>query len=106
MMLDAILTAVSKEVDEELVRAREFHNPVFASNHEAYAVIKEELEEAECEHAHFKTLVSEFWTAVKCDDDALSQELLLEMWQIAERAAAEWIQVAAMCRKAMASVRE
>lgn len=57
----------------ELVRARNKHGKKFSSAHEAYAIIKEELDE--------------FWDGVK--KDVVSYHLLDEL-----------VQIAAMCQRA------
>lgn len=94
---------ITKAIEAELTSANEKYPP-FASLHEAYAVIKEELEEVEDE---FKTAGNQLdlaWSSIKNDDDnALSNFALLGMTAI--RLAMEACQVAAMCNKADQSLR-
>lgn len=70
------------------------------SSHESYAVIKEEFEEAKEKQEDFESLFNRYWTRVKNNMDEAGA--LSELRSIAEHAAAEWIQVAAMCYKATA----
>lgn len=68
------------------------------SDHESYAIILEEYEEAHHETNMFEWNMRSFWNAVKANTVTNCQ--LQQMQKIAEKAAAEWIQVAAMCYKA------
>lgn len=68
------------------------------SPHESYAVILEEYEEALAEAQSFEKNLRGFWNGVKANTSTNCQ--LQQMQRIAEKAAAEWIQVAAMCYKA------
>lgn len=69
------------------------------SDHESYAVILEEFQEAQFQSDCFKDRFNRFWELVKANDkDALIPLTIAR--EFAEHAAAEWIQVAAMCYKA------
>lgn len=69
------------------------------SAHESYAVIKEEYEEAIEQGETFAAQLEYFWEEVKTNN-AHKLQRLTTMCDFAEHAAAEWIQVAAMCYKA------
>jgi hypothetical protein len=91
-------------VATELTSANEKHPP-FASLHEAYAVIKEELEEAECELEKACDCLECAWECIKQDnaEDALKHLGWLRIR--AKHLAMEACQVAAMCDKAEQSLR-
>lgn len=91
-------------VATELTSANEKHPP-FASLHEAYAVIKEELEEAEYELGEACDSLEGAWECIKQDnaEDALKHLGLLGIR--AKRLAMEACQVVAMCDKAEQSLR-
>ncbi len=92
------LSEIQKLVNEELKEANKKY-PLFASNHEAYAVIKEEIEECEDDMREMQMVLSYFWSKTKRDKN--SDDLISGMKKIAMHAAAEAIQVAAMCDKAL-----
>ena len=87
--MQELLNEIEQAVKNELARANR-KNPLFNSPHEAYAVIKEEAEEAEYECALIKDVLSQFWSYVKCDGGAFipsgykSDGMALEL-HIAER---------------------
>lgn len=84
----------------ELMDANQ-HNPLFADNHHAYAVIKEELEETKEEIAVIEETMEKFWRNVRNDEKPVRN--LVTMREAAINAAVEAIQVAAMCQKACES---
>lgn len=83
-------------VKMELTAANEKHPP-FASQHEGYAVIKEEIEETEEALEKLNRCLEYAWEKIKKDFDAKEQIELCEGF--AAWAACELIQVAAMCEK-------
>ena len=101
-----IRSDVEKLVKKELDSANQ-RFPMFRSDHEGYAVIKEEYEEAECELAYIKDRVAGLWNSVKHD---LSAEWITEInATIMNRSvnlACEAIQVAAMAQKFINSQKE
>lgn len=95
-MMIKLLEKVKTLTDEELKLANEQH-PLFASNHEGSAVIREEVEEAEDEMTKIRYYNGLLWNDikenenVKDDADAIRKHAIL--------CACECIQVAAMCEK-------
>ena len=60
---------------EELEKGTKHHGP-HTSTHQAYGVLKEEVEESEAEIADFSYALSLLWEAVKADDySAMKNEL-------------------------------
>lgn len=93
-LLDEIQISVLREYN----RAAEKFGKANNSPHESYAVILEEFEEAQNEAHMFEWNQRDWWNAIKANTATKCQ--LQQMQGIAEKAAAEWIQVAAMCYKA------
>ncbi|MDE6020537.1 MAG: hypothetical protein K2H01_06050 [Ruminococcus sp.] len=94
---------ISDAVEAELVAANEKYPP-FASLHEAYAVVKEEFEEAKVEIDEYKKLMDDFWNCIKDDDIRGALELTAKMKHTGIRLAMEASQMAAMAIKAEQSI--
>ena len=96
--MQELIDKVQELVAFELARANTIHPPRFNSMHEAYAVILEEIEEAEeaIKKVEWKKVLA--WDCIKEDIDPTG--FFEQMEVIAINAAAEIIQTAAMCRKA------
>lgn len=95
-----LLNEVQAAVSSEYERASDKFGKVNNSPHESYAVILEEFEEAIFEGECFKNRFQSFWAHIKENDPEATQKVLPLLKEFAEHAAAEWIQVAAMCYKA------
>ncbi len=92
---------VSRAISEELEVART-HGKKFSTNHEAYAVLKEEIEETRSELEMAENYLIFFWNLVK--KDAYPKELrdkIEVIYESAKNAAKEALQVCAVCRKAL-----
>ncbi len=87
-------------IEEELAEANKNY-PLFSSPHEAYGVIKEELEEVHEELVACKGLLDDIWHRIR--NDWGTEELLKMTEAHAIYTIQEAIQVAAMCRKALNS---
>lgn len=83
---------------EELKEANKKY-PLFHSDHEAYAVILEEFEECSEEVSGMSLLIAKMWEKIRDNDEIDST--MTEIKYHALHAAAEAIQVAAMCYKAV-----
>ena len=92
------LSKIQELVDEELKEANKKY-PLFSSDHEAYAVIKEEYEECRDELSDMASWISRMWEKIKIDEENGSEFAFIKNHAL--YAAAEAIQVAAMCDKAM-----
>jgi hypothetical protein len=99
-LFSAVDTAVRSEYD----RAARIHGSAHRSAHEAYAVILEEFQEAVEEQDRFRGRMDIMWKTVRRNGNIIpdADKLLL----IAINAAMEWVQVAAMCHKAMVKKEE
>lgn len=97
------LAEIERLAEKELKAANKIHPP-FASQHEAFAVIVEEIEELCDESNKLQTIQSQMWKRVRADE---SMEIHLDdAERCAIAAAQEAIQVAAMCKKARGLYRE
>lgn len=97
---------IEKLINDELRSANEKF-PLFSSWHEAYAVILEEVEEAQEEVAVMKEVELEsFWSCIrdKKAPDRMKLKKIGEIRGFAVRGIEELIQVAAMCDKAVMSL--
>lgn len=90
-------------VEEELAAAMEEH-PLFASAHEGYAVLLEEVEEAEVELKNSQNSLRLLWSGVKHDNPETVKLAANHAKYAAINLAAEAIQVAAMALKLLASL--
>lgn len=104
--MDKLLTDIRALVDEEYARASAKFGPVNHSAHESYAVLLEEVEEAKDEPEALDEYLKKFWEAVK-GDDLMAQKIKLRFVRTcATNAAAEYVQVAAMAKKALLSLED
>ena len=97
--VENLLAEVQTIVCNEYQHATEKFGLAHSSQHESFAVILEEMDEAIEQTELFRGEFKYFWEDVKrnkCDE---ASDRLLTMRMFAEQAAAEWIQVAAMCKK-------
>lgn len=85
----------------ELENANKLHPP-FASMHEGYAVMLEEVEEAEEAFAELKRDMRQMWDHIKGDSPEGVEQYAWFVRHEAESLCREAIQVAAMARKLVA----
>lgn len=91
-----LIKSIEPLVQEELNRANAKF-PQFASPHEGWAVIKEEVEEAENELENVKWELEDAWKRIKDELEPIRRIKLVREFAIC--LAAEAIQVAAMAQK-------
>ena len=85
-------------VDKELQAALEEYG-LFASKHEAYAVILEEADEAKEELETLEMCLKNLWEAIKENDTVQIPLCVHDVKRVAIDLVCEAIQIAAMCRK-------
>ena len=83
-------------VDKELASANE-RFPQFHSQHEGYAVIKEEADELKEYTDLINNRMIYLWARVRFNNSC--EEIVLRIYDDAVNAACEAVQVAAMCKK-------
>lgn len=94
-MMKRLMKSVNELVSQELKMANT-NFPQFNSKHEGYAVLLEEVEEAEWDMEAVKSATDSLWSAIKSDMPSIS---VAGVKHYAVRLACEAIQVAAMCDK-------
>ena len=93
--------AVSRILDEEISRIKDRYGETYASIHEAYGVLAEELHEARQEVKGLRAYVKDLLTDLPFEDrDDLRCDLNEAYWH-SLNGACELIQVAAVCKKAL-----
>lgn len=97
-MMEELMREVAEMENRELIRALE-HHPLFNSDHEAYAVILEEMEELEAEVKNSRKAMKDMWDYVKEDEPGIVNLKSATVEACFLRAAGEAIQAAAMCSK-------
>ena len=106
MSMNKLIADVTQLVSEEYGRASIKFGATNHSDHESYAILLEELEEAGVEVNDTHIQLDKFWWLTKANDDDLSKvSRLMEMERKAILAACELIQVAAMAKKASETIK-
>lgn len=101
--MDVIKQKIYELTEMELKAANEKF-PLFASSHEAYAVIFEEFDEAREELEMVEYSLDKFWTEVKENESQeVKNKRLTRIYENAVKLAVEAIQTAAMARKGILS---
>lgn len=102
-MSDAVKKEVFGLVEKELAAANE-NFPLFNSNHEAFAVLLEEVEEVKEELLNLEILTKNIWIGVKDNHSGEAlHEQFTEAYRTAFNLAVEAIQCAVMARKGIVS---
>lgn len=105
MAMEKLIVEVAELIEREYGRAGAKFGFTNHSDHESYAIILEELQEAKADIDSFERELSLFWSTVKADDDDYYKYArLLQMQSVALLGACEMIQVAAMAKKAAITV--
>lgn len=101
--MDEVKQKIYELTETELKAANEKF-PLFASSHEAYAVIFEEFDEAREELETVEYSLDKFWTEVKENASSeIKNKRLTRIYENAVKLAVEAIQTAAMARKGILS---
>lgn len=102
--MNEMLNSIRTLIVEERVRADRANAPRFASPHEAYGVIMEEMMEAEAEYAALMDNSKRLMIKIHANSANGYATTLKRMQECAYNAVAELVQVAAMCGKALDSM--
>ena len=95
-----LIEEITKLSTYEYSRAAEKFGKQHNSPHEAYAVIKEEFEEAQKNVFKVEQILDEFWEQTKANNTTLGENAVAALGREAILAACEFVQVAAMAYKA------
>ena len=105
MSMEKLIAEVTECVEREYGRAGAKFGLTNHSDHESYAVLLEELQEARVEFGTVEKQLEGFWALTKCNDpDTKKYQKLMQMQKNAIFGACELIQVAAMAKKAALTV--
>lgn len=96
--MNAVEDDVVNLIEKELESANKKF-PMFRSEHEGYAVMLEEYEEAEKEQKVVQALMKEMWDGIKNNDQKLFELDARLIYDHAKDWACEVIQTAAMAKK-------
>ena len=102
-MIEKLKRGLRKLVQDELDMASKDHGARFNSDHEAAAVLFEELEEAKDCVVDIDGIILLLWQEYVRKDKKPDERALMELEKTAIAGAAELVQVAAMARKWMVS---
>lgn len=95
-----LLNSVSNLADQELIQANKKFSK-FNSPHEAYGVLREEIEEHEEDTKKIIGFLNAYWCTVRANNFAQMPAYLIQLKQSAIHAAAEATQIAAMAQKTL-----
>lgn len=100
--MEQLYKSIENIVSEEYQRASEKYGEKHHSQHEAYAVIRKEFQEAVEElNATGDCIESDFWNNVRSDLVAENQHVARDIYHCAIMTACEAVQIAAMAHKAL-----
>ena len=97
--MQSIVHPINLLVETEYQRAERLYGGVFASGHEGYGVIAEEVLEAEDEMQYVERNLVGLLRSLRGSDKQSVMDWADAVRDVAVNAAAELIQVAAMCQK-------
>ena len=97
--MEKLKNSVEKLMEIEVVDSNKKFCPIFHTTHEGYAIIKEEVEEAEYEIEFINIYLNNLWSEVKGNNIAPAVKKAEFLKRKAINLSAESIQVSAMCQK-------
>lgn len=100
-----LMNQVEVLTNTEYSRASHKYGPTHYCDHQAYAVLLEEFQEAEQEKLDCESALDKLWQQIKLDrSDSTKRGILRSLELHAQLAACEFIQVAAMAKKALLTI--
>ena len=104
-MMTILKNRIEYDINKEYDLACRLHGAEFNSLHEAYAVLKEEQEEAKLESDVLNYECEKLWSLIKSDAESDIIEGTLEnIYRKAVLGACELVQTAAMAKKALKKI--
>ena len=104
--MTTIVHPINLLVSDELDRASKLHGETFASTHEGYGVIAEEVQEVGDALELAESVMRQLLLAIREEKPRAMIDLADYIRDAAVSAAAEMIQVAAMCEKLNRTIQE
>lgn len=103
MIAEEATKSIEQAICHELRNIVKKYGPTYASEHEGYAVLLEEVEEA-CEAANYmQDALKKLWTSIR--ENNFSNFELSQVYNFAVCLAEEAVQVAAVCERFMETVK-
>lgn len=103
MIVEEATKSIEQAICHELRNIVKKYGPTYASEHEGYAVLLEEVEEA-CEAANYmQDALKRLWTSIRQNE--FSNFELSQIYNYAIGLAEEAVQVAAVCERFMETVK-
>lgn len=103
MIAEEATKSIEQAICHELRNIVKKYGPTYASEHEGYAVLLEEVEEA-CEAANYmQDALKKLWTSIRQNE--FSNFELSQIYNFAIGLAEEAVQVAAVCERFMETVK-
>lgn len=104
--MTTIVHPINLLVSDEYDRATKLHGAVFASPHEGYGVLAEEVQEAGDEVDIIDAVMRQLLLSIREEKNQAIADYANYIGDRAVQAAAELIQVAAMCEKLVRTVQD
>lgn len=105
MFSETASSYLSKSIEKEIENAETWGKD-FSSNHEAYAVLKEEVEEADEELEYVKSALNIYWYSIRTNAREDSMQLCVKnLNDKAFSTIKELIQVMAVCNKTLKTIK-
>lgn len=101
MIAERAIANIDKAIETELINIKVSWGDTYNSRHEGYAVLKEEVEEAEEALENLQNKLENVWSNIKLNWD--SKKDVHEAESAAFSLASEAVQCAAICRKFLES---
>ena len=106
MIAEKASESIEQAVAYELQNIVRKYGPTYASQHEAYAVLKEEIEEAAEDMEQINRDLAYLWALIKNNHIKKGREALEETKQYAIALAEEATQVAAVCERFLETIKQ
>lgn len=98
---------IETAINNEKENAIESYGPTYNSDHEGYAVLKEEIEEADCDLKYIQDALCDLWKGIKINVyPKCKQEMIKKIVKDAKNLAMEACQIAAVGQKFLESFGE
>ena len=106
MIAEKASESIEQAVVYELQNIVKNYGAVYASEHEAYAVLKEEIEEAADDLEQLNKDLAYLWALIKNNHIKNGNGTISEARDYAEMLAGKAVQVAAVCERFMATIKK
>ena len=105
MIAEKASESINQAVVYEFQKIIKDHGAVYASEHEAYAVLKEEIEEAAEDMEQINRDLAYLWALIKNNHIKKGGGTIAEVIDYAKMLAQEAVQVAAVCERFLGTIK-